>query len=179
MRQIAIDKSIKGRRMVYKLNTELVFNYVMMYFLAWILPLMSIKIVFFPSKYNQQHNSPVFNAIMLLIDLWLLVGLYLMNKLVYAEGKSFNDNKNAIEEVLRNKYPEIVFTSGNPNVIRGQKTLGFLGQREKIITVLLKDTNIYINTLHTYRGGGLSFFHGITDYLQCVNIARSFKSTLL
>jgi hypothetical protein len=59
-------------------------------------------------------------------------------------------------------------------MIRGQKALGFLAQREKIITIILNEDKIYINILHTYRGSGFSFLHGLSDYLKCKNIAKSF-----
>src|ERR1700761_5210478 len=105
MRQILITKSVQRGRMIYKLTTGLVFDYVLMYFLAWMLPLISVKLILFQSRYN--HSPFILHLLFIMIDAWLIVSLYFMNKLVVLKGKSFDENKNEIMNILRDKYPDI------------------------------------------------------------------------
>lgn len=173
MRQIVIEKSIKRQRVVYKLSLGLVFDYMMLYFLVWIFPIISVKLIWFPSKYNIQPLA--FNFIMIVFDMWLLLNLYFMNKLVVVKGTVIRKNRSIIRNIIQSVCPEIVFTSGNNNLLRAEKTVGY--QRTKIFTIVLNDDKIYINILHTYRGDGFSFFHGISDYLKSKSIARSFQES--
>jgi len=157
--------------MIYRLTGGLVFDYVLMYFLAWILPLISIKLILFPSKHDQ---SPlILHLIFMLIDAWLIISLYFMNKLVTVKGQQLEKKKNEIMSVLRDKYPDVSFTSGNPNLIRGKKEVGYL--RERIITMILEENNIYINILNTYRGTGFSFFHGLFNYFKSQKLANDIR----
>ena len=169
MRQIIVDKSIQRKRIVYKSNTSLIFDYFMMYFLAWMLPIISVKLIFFSAK----QKFSLLELLFVLIDLWLIISLYFMNKLVVSKGKTPNENRDAIMLVLEDQYPDIVFTSGNPNLIRGKKKVGYL--REQIINIILDESNVCINILNTYRGEGFSFFHGLINYFKSKNLARNFR----
>jgi len=176
MRQIIVDKSIKRKRLVFKLNAELVFNYIIMYFMTYFLPAASVDLIFFPSKYNQNHWSPTSNFIMLTIDAWLLLGLYLTNKLILFKGTAFDENKSVIKEVLKYKYPKFEL-SENLNIIKyGRKVEDW--NRGKLITVILNDDYLYINMLSTYRGGQFSSFNGLANYFRCRSIIKSFKLAL-
>jgi hypothetical protein len=173
MRQIVLDKSIQKQRLVFKVNTELILDYIFMYLLAYVLPVISVKIIFFPSKYNLQHWSPRLNFIMLIIDVWLLLSLYLTNKLIDFKGISFDLNKETIIKVLKSKYPKFEL-SENVNVIKaGWKVTNW--NRGKLITVILDNDCLYINMLSTYRGGQFSYFNGLANYFRCRSIIKSFK----
>ena len=173
MRQIVVDKSIKRHRLVFKLSGELVFNYVMMYFMAYVLPVASIDLIFFPSKYSQQHRSPTFNFVFLLIDAWLLISLYLTNKLIEFKGSTFDQNKESIIEVLKYRYPKFEL-SENLTVIKMSRKVEDWN-RGRLITVILNDDSLYINMLSTYRGGQFSSLNGLTNYFKCRSIIKSFK----
>jgi hypothetical protein len=173
MRQVVIDKSIQRGRLVYKLKTSLVFEYLFMYFLAWVLPFATVMVWLNPLN----NNSYVFNGFAIAIDLWLLIGLYFTNKLIVVKGASIEINKEIILKVLEAEFPEISFSSGNPNLLRGQKPEGW-NRYGKIVTVILKDNSIYINILNTFRGGSFSFPHRITNYITARSIAETFKLTL-
>jgi hypothetical protein len=175
MRQILITKSAQRGRIVYKLTAGLVFDYMIMYLLAWTLPVISVKLILFPSRYD---HSPFFlHFIFIMIDAWFIISLYFMNKLVVFQGGSFDKNKNEIMSVLKDKYPDISFTSGNPNLIRGKKKVGYL--RDRIITIILDENNIYINILNTYRSTGFSFYHGLFNYFKSQRLANDIKLAVL
>ncbi|MES2426718.1 MAG: hypothetical protein V4560_07070 [Bacteroidota bacterium] len=144
----------------------------MTYFLALIFPFASIMIWFFPKR----NNGPLGlgDLLMLLVDLWLLLHLYLMNKMVVVTGNSLESNKHCITETLEERYSGIEFSSENPNVITVQKPDGWI-RRGKIITIILNNNDLYINTLSTARWGSLSSFLGPIDYFRSKSIAKSFK----
>jgi hypothetical protein len=95
-----------------------------------------------------------------------------MNKLIVFEGKSFEENKNAIMTVLKEWYPEIEFSSAAPNTIRGQKQVGYL--RDRVITIILDEDKVFVNILNTFRGNGFSFYHGWLNYFRSKSLAKDF-----
>ncbi|HTE00020.1 MAG TPA: hypothetical protein VK668_12080 [Mucilaginibacter sp.] len=99
-----------------------------------------------------------------------------MNKLVFIRGKDDESNRIDILKALEGKYPDITFSSGNPCLIRGEKPEGRWTQRGKIISIILDESNLYINILSTYRAGRFSVFNGLSNYLKCKSIAKSFTS---
>ena len=179
MKEILIDKSIQKQRLVFELNGQLIFDYIMAYFLTFMLPAITIKLVVFPSKYNLQHPSPVFDMIFIIIDIWLIISFYLMNKLVTVNGQTFDDNKEHISKILQNEYPNFEFIQSEDQrlILFGRKVEDW--NRGKLITVILSENKIYLNILSTYRGGASSAFNGLGNYLKCRSIAKSLKLSLI
>src|ERR1700743_1142731 len=141
MKRIAIDKSISKSRLIYPLDSELVFYYIMMYFLSLVLPVVTVLIIL---SDNQHHRKPVpfFYFIFSCIDIWMLAGLYYTNKLYRMRGNSLKNYKDEVITIVNGYYPDIEFQSENPVLIRGEKEIGWLKMRSRIVTIILADDSI-------------------------------------
>lgn len=173
MKQILIDKSIEKERVVYKPTSSLISQYIFSYFLA-LIPLVASSLILLNHKVN---TPPAAIIIMMVINLWIFVGLFLTNKLIKIQGYLFTSDKTSIINILSKRYPNINFSSGNPDLIRGQRAEGWTG-RGKIISVILDEQDIYINVVSTFRGGVLSFIDAPFNYIASKRIARSFVDTV-
>ena len=177
MRQIIIEKSIQKKSLIFKLDTALVFDYIMMYFMSWVLPFTSILVVISDHQHNRAP-SPVAYSIFTVIDIWLLLSLYFTNKLFVVSGNTLDENKQVVTEVLEQMYPKFeFFSTGKSNLILFGKNVNSWN-RGKLITVILNENKIYINKLSTYRGGGFSSINGLSNYIRSRNIAKNFTYNL-
>ena len=178
MRQILVDKSILRERMVYKFKlAQFLDDSLFAYFIVYVPFIVTIRLWFFPSD-NDHQFGPIFFGCLVLIDAWMLMNAYFIHKLVVFKGVGLKENSAAILKTLNELYPDITFSSGNSNLIRGQQKETFWKRKVKIISVLLDQSNVYINVLPTFKGGSLYLFGGIISYLRSRKIANEFGKNL-
>ena len=178
MKRISVTESVDKKRRIYPIDSEIVFSYIGMYFLSLVLPVGSVLVLISDIQHNRDLVLPVY-IIMILIDLWMLGGLYFTNKLYNFRGKTLAAHKNEVISALINYYPDTEFSSGNPMLIRGEKKLGWLKERTRIVTIILADDGIYVNILNTFRGENFSPIQGVYNYFRSRALAKDIYNNIL
>jgi len=165
MKSISIDKSIEKKRLVYQFDVEIIFLYIFFYFMSLGLPVVTVM-VFISDK--QHHREPLmpFYIFFTFIDFWMIAGMYFANKLYQFNTSNLIEHKGEITSLLEQYYPGIEFHTEGSNLIRGEKELGWLKMRARIITIILTDESIYVNILNTYRGENFSPIQGLYNYYR-------------
>ena len=178
MKNISVNESIKKKRLIYQIDGEIIFLYIMMYFMSLILPITTILILISDIQHNRNLLIP-FYIVFVFIDLWMLAGIYYTNKLYQFYDQTFIKHKNEIISLLKAYYPDTEFYSESPDLIRGEKEIGWLKMRARIITVILTNDSIYVNILNTYRGENFSPFQGVYNYYRSKILIRYIYNNLI
>lgn len=177
MKKISVNESINKKRLIYPIDFEVIFSYLMMYFLSLILPVCTVM-VFISDKQHNREPLISFYIIAILIDLWMIAGIYYTNKLVHFSDETLIDRQKDIISILKDYYPDTEFYANNSNLIRGEKEIGWLKMRARIITVILDGDNIYVNILNTYRGENFSPIQGVYNYFRSKKLTRYIYNNL-
>lgn len=185
MKRISVIESINKKRLVYPIDAEIVFSYIMMYFLSLVLPICTLLNVISDVQHNRDLVIPVY-TFMALIDLWMLAGIFYTNKLYRLRGKPLAGYKNEIISILKNYYPATEFHFEDSGLIRGEKEIGWFKMRARIITIILADDSIYINILNTYAlnkygricSEGFSPIQGVYNYFRSKVLAKYIYSNI-
>lgn len=169
---INIEKSLERQHIVYQLSAILILNY----FFAYCYALMSIGLITVPvivKPANVSHISVWYFLLCVFFDGWVLINLFLMNKLVKVDHKHHSLQKEDIEAALSKYCGKIEIQERADGILKYSQPTGFFTRWfGRDITILYDDTFVYINIISLGKGDMPSPFHGLTNYLKCKRIAR-------
>lgn len=169
--QIDYDKSIQRQRLTFKMTTELLLTRILDNSL-WLVFLISVGFLLSNKNNFDKGLTPIFVAVFLTV--WLLIGLYYINKLVLINGSNPIDNRRRILQFLNDKYPNLKLDDSGQKIIRYDLKTGLFtwGRR---ITLIFQDENIFINITTFGRYDIKSPFHSIINQLTINKIKKQFE----
>jgi hypothetical protein len=167
---VNVDKSIKHKRLIYKVAVGIFLDYFFTYLGGSIL----VICCFAPNFTDKNHAPLIFVVISCTIAIWMIANLILLNALVKFDGKDLTTNRKDINSVLNAYYSGYTLVSTD-KLIRSVK-LSTNFRWGKIITVILEGETMYLNITTLGRGDGPSPFHGLYNYTRCRSIVKIIKS---
>lgn len=166
--EVNFTKSIAKQRLIYKMTGEVVFSYIISYFLM--LFYMTLAIVPILAYFNEPY-MPVWPLVCCLFLIFMILSIVFRNAFVTLDIK----NKQKVKEVLDTFYADLLFQVDEANILRSIKPLGhpIWG---RVITVLFSNDAIYLNITTLGKGESPTFIHGLLNYYRARKIARYFNS---
>lgn len=138
----------------------------------WLLFLISVGLLLSNKNNFGKGLTPIFVAVILAV--WLLVGLYYINKLVLINGSNPIYNRRRILQFLNDKYPNLKLDDSGQKIIRYDLKAGLFNWGRRI-TIIFQDENIFINITSFGRYDIKSPFHSIINQLTINKIKKQFE----
>ena len=171
-KQIDIPRSIQKRRLTYKMTAELILSNILDNSI-WIL-FLGATFLALCNKNNYIKHGLTFPIIAVTIGMWIIVGLYFINKLIAVDGLTQDENRKRIIEIVKNKFPKLAMNGTGQSIIRFKKEIGIFNWGREI-TIIFNKNEFFINYTTFGRYHIKSPFHALTNYLILARLLRQFS----
>ena len=174
----AVDfaQSIQKQRLNYKAG-----GFGVNLFFSWFLALTIIFCGCIPFIDKHMHPTILSTCITVVIIIWMIANLVLMNALLKVPGTDIDNNRKNMVAAFNEVYDDLKMNDEGQVIIRSIKysnnnTKYYYSKREKVITILLDNKDVYLNITSLFRGDLPSPVNGWYNYLKCQQLARIFLS---
>lgn len=169
-----IEKSVRKRRLIYKLTFKLVLDYMGYFFIGTLL----YGVCFILAHALFEHtNVPsliikLFNG---LLTIWIIADVLFCSLTVKLTGRGKGRNKKALNDILNAKYKRLTRLSATNDMMRYKQEPKIAGSIY-LITCLFDNDEAFINITSLGKGSGFLPFNGLFNYLQSRRIAKTFSN---
>ncbi len=172
---IDLENSIRKNRIVYLGNLrQRLIIFLRNYILA--MPVLIISLIFFVQEVQAGYAPFIFLSSLLI--LFVLVSLYLSNRLAKTKGLDLRQNQSGIVRLVLRKHPGVVRHNSSAEVIIITSARESIFLNKKII-ILQQDTHVYMNITQFGRDQLTYVLLGIPNYLRCRAVLKEFNRTVL
>lgn len=171
--QLDFQKSIRKKRIVYKVTVSLLFNRLIDNLIWGVLIFTTISV-----PLNDNNYLGISYILLALATIWISVGLFFMNKLVLIKGIDEVENRKKIIEIFNQKYASMKLYYSGQNIIHYQDEKSILLRWGQQITLIYNGTDFFINLATLGRHDIKSPFHAISNYCFLKNLKRKFETDL-
>ena len=172
---INIEKSIKRRRLVYKVTLSLVFDYLSCLFIAGVIIFFSFVILHsITDHFNSNQSFYLAFTLTSMIAILLLTNIYFNNMLVKIKAGYEANNKVDIHAILTIKFKRLNRTINKPKLSIYYQEPKFAGVN-KLVTCIFYDKDIYINIATLGKGDCLLPFSGLYNYFRAKKLTKKLK----